>query len=409
MSIHETKPDPFISPPYADCPECSAREAFGVLMVNRRNYVRRCHQCRHMKTIPLPAVDRRLVYLDQLALSNLAKARGDTAPKTNEEHFWRAVLDQLSRLVRLQLVSCPLSTFHEEEGLVWSGYEALRAIGRLLSAELEFHDYTVIRNGQLYEHAQLWEQGRGDEAPSLDVDRVIEGDRQAWQPRLLIDARLPIPEDLVDELNRMRAAEDEGLTSVWTRWAAEDMSFDDRFQEEARSYGRVLLELIAARAAMMAGILPTATHRFRNNSAAVTFLIVQRALEAAGVPRERVAERAAKYLGSDSLVNVPFNRISSLLYAALARRARAGQKGVSRGMTNDVRMLSTLLPYCDAVFVDRECHALLTEKPISERIGYGTQFFSYQNKEAFVTYLEETERSTRREHLALVEEVYGPI
>ena len=37
---------------------------------------------------------------------------------------------------KLQLVSCPLSTFHEEEGLVWSGYETLRVVGRLYRRSL---------------------------------------------------------------------------------------------------------------------------------------------------------------------------------------------------------------------------------------------------------------------------------
>lgn len=228
-----------------------------------------------------------MIYLDQMALSNLAKAQGGASSKTDEEHFWKTVLDQLSRLVRLQLVSCPRSTFHEEEGLVWSGYETLRAIGRLLSAELEFHDYTVIRNGQLHEHAQLWEQGRGDEEPALGVDRVIEGDHHGWQPRLLIDVRLPVPDVLVDELNRARAAEDEGLAGVWARWAAEDVSFDNRFQEEALSYGPVVLRLVAAGATMMAAMPSVATYHLINDSAAVTFLAIQRALQAAGVPPER--------------------------------------------------------------------------------------------------------------------------
>lgn len=78
-------------------------------------------------------------------------------------------------------------------------------------------------------------------------------------------------------------------------------------------------------------------------------------------------------------------------------------------MTNDIRMISTLLPHCDAVFVDGECHVLLTEKPVSERLGYDTQLFSHRNKEAFVTYLEEIETSAPPVHLALVEEVYGTV
>jgi len=325
--------------------------------------------------------------LDQLALSNLTNAQSGASPKSEEERFWGAALERLSRLVRLQLLGCPRSNFHEEEGLVWSGYEALRAMGRRLSAELEFHDCTVIRNGQLYLHCQRWKQGKGDEVPGVDVDRVLEGDRFGWQPRLFIDVKLGISDDVIEELIRARSAEDEGLSEVWAGWSGEGVSFDDRVREEAHSYGPVVLEKVVAHAA--------------------TFLSVQSGLRGAGVPEDRLGHEAAEYLRSDSLIIVPFNRISSLLYAALARRARAGQKGVSKGMTSDIRMISTLLPYVDAMFVDRECHVLLSENPIPERLDYDTRLFSHRNKEEFIAYLDEIEASATPEHLALIHEVYG--
>lgn len=407
--LGSTKRDPFLSPPYVECPHCGTKDGFGVLMVNARNYVRRCHECRGTEAISLPPVSRRLIYLDELALSNLAKARNAGAPTFDDEEFWAVVLERLSRLVRLQLVGCPRSNFHEEEGLVWKGYESLRAMGRLLSSELDFHDYTVIRNGQLYLHSQLWEQGRGDETPSLDADRVLDGDPSAWQPHLLIDVRLGIDEDLIEELNRARGAEDEGFSKVWATWREQDMSFDDRLQEEAESYGPVVLQLVVAHAAAIASMPAGVTHELINDTAALTWLSVKSALRQAGVPEERLAERAAEYLRSESLINVPFNHISSLLYAALARRARAGQKGVTRGMTNDIKMISTLLPYVDAMFVDRECHVLLSEHPVHERMDYGTELFSHRNKDDFIAYLDAVESSATPEHLALVEEVYGAV
>lgn len=304
-----------------------------------------------------------------------------------------------------------IDTVSGEEGvaLEWKGYESLRAMGRLLSAELDFHDYTVIRNGQLYLHSQLWEQGRGDEPPGLDADRVLDGDPSAWQPHLLIDVRLGIDDDLLEELNRARGAEDEGLAEVWATWREQEMSFDDRAREEAKSYGPVVLKLVVAHAAAIASMPAGVTHELFNNAAALTLLSVQSALRQAGVPEARLGERAAEYLRSGSLSNVPFNRISSLLYAALARRARAGQKGVTRGMTNDIRMISTLLPYVDAMFIDRECHLLLSEHPVPERMGYSTELFSHRNKDDFIAYLDAIESSATPEHLALVEEVYGAV
>lgn len=72
-----------------------------------------------------------------------------------------------------------------------------------------------------------------------------------------------------------------------------------------------------------------------------------------------------------------------------------------------MRMISTVIPYCDAAFIDRECHTLLSEQPVSVRVGYGIRFFSHRNKEEFVTYLEGIETSATPEHLALLDTVYG--
>ena len=78
-------------------------------------------------------------------------------------------------------------------------------------------------------------------------------------------------------------------------------------------------------------------------------------------------------------------------------------------MTNDVRVISTLLPYVDAMFVDRECHVLLSENPIPERLDYDTRLFSHRNKEEFIAYLDEIEALATAEHIALIQEVYGAV
>lgn len=61
------------------------------------------------------------------------------------------------------------------------------------------------------------------------------------------------------------------------------------------------------------------------------------------------------------------------------------------------------------MFIDRECHVLLSENPVPERMDYGTELFSHRNKDDFIAYLEAVESSATPEHLVLVEEVYGAV
>ena len=96
------------------------------------------------------------------------------------------------------------------------------------------------------------------------------------------------------------------------------------------------------------------------------------------------------------------------LYAALARKAANGQKripGVS--FFNDVKTISTLMPYCDAMFIDKECASLLQEEPLRSRIQYETQVFSLATKDRFLEYLNGIKDSATKEHLDKVKEVYG--
>ncbi len=66
-------PRDFITAPFLVCPKCK-EEAFGVLNVQSRSYTRRCRSCLHKERILLPELNKRIIYLDQLAISELLKA-----------------------------------------------------------------------------------------------------------------------------------------------------------------------------------------------------------------------------------------------------------------------------------------------------------------------------------------------
>lgn len=73
---------------------------------------------------------------------------------------------------------------------------------------------------------------------------------------------------------------------------------------------------------------------------------------------------------------------------------------------SEVQMIGALLPYCDAMYLDRQCHGLVIESPVADRISaYRTKIFSGRNKDDFIDYLREIEAGAPDEHLALVREV----
>jgi hypothetical protein len=117
----------------------------------------------------------------------------------------------------------------------------------------------------------------------------------------------------------------------------------------------------------------------------------------------------AEFLRTGVMNDAPFNVIAASLFASLSQKAAAGQKRPpNQGTNNDVNMLSTLLPYCDAMFVDNECRALWQNIPRNYKLPYPCALFSPNIGDEFLQYLNKIRDSAPAEHLKIVSEIYGP-
>jgi hypothetical protein len=66
-------PRDLIFPPFSLCAACG-REALGILSVGSQRVTRRCRECLATASEALPAVDKKVIYLDQFVLSNVTKS-----------------------------------------------------------------------------------------------------------------------------------------------------------------------------------------------------------------------------------------------------------------------------------------------------------------------------------------------
>jgi len=136
---------------------------------------------------------------------------------------------------------------------------------------------------------------------------------------------------------------------------------------------------------------------------------IHHVLHAEGVPDEELWVKTIEFLQPEMLDRIPYVRVSCMLYAALARKAQAGQvRSPSRGMINDVQVVSAVLRYCDAMVLYNEMAGLLGEEPLRTSLDWGTRIFSWNTRERFLEYLDEITAAVPDEHVALVETVYGP-
>lgn len=159
---------------------------------------------------------------------------------------------------------------------------------------------------------------------------------------------------------------------------------------------------------MAKGLVPFDIDTITPPPAAILITSLQRVFREAGTPEEEIRPKMTEFLLSEALVDVPFNRISGSLFAVMAMKAAAGQKEPpNRGTVADVNIVSTLLPYCDAMFIDNKCAALLEDIPDDHKLPYDTRVFSPNTQEEFLDYLKGIKQSASEDHLRLIDEVYG--
>lgn len=421
METFKFDPRVFISPPFIECPSCG-KKAFGVLTINRNSYSRRCRECffpsgaQKSMFYELPRLNKKVIYLDQFVISEMMKSLN---PKTKAyqkgkvDPFWLGLFEKLDKLCKLQLIICPDSIYHKNESLLSPYFEPLKRMYELLSHGVSFYDRGTIERFQVLQNMKNWITGKPDEQISLDADDVIQGDIHGWQDRLIISVKRDYEENWVEKLREDREQLSSRLLEVFKRWQSEtDKDFNYWFEEECKGYGRAVLQVyfnyLKTYMEIATGkIEPTASFLFPPDA---VYLIHEfhHVLREEGIPEADFWPKTVEYFSSPNIKQVPSIKISCMLYAAIARKAAAGRKNPpTKGMANDISVISSLLPYCDAIFIDNECQAYLDEEPLCSEINYGTSIFSPNKRDAFLQHLNDIESSMPKEHLQKILEVYG--
>jgi hypothetical protein len=404
----------FIRPPFRTCPVCGAEGEYGVLMIGGLQYRRRCRECWHSEPYSLPPLSKKVIYLDQMVVSNMTKALHPTAAAGRQiDPFWRELFERLDVICKMQLAICPDSETHREESAVWKHPEALREMYEHFSNGVTFYDAPTVRETQLMAFLENWLDGRPKDPIDADQSTSIRGTVDSWQDHFRVSVGGFEPEDWPAQLNASRKNAAEALRGLSEQWRqSQTFSFDAVYQHELRAIGETLirmhLQALGEAAEVIAGNRPFDPEVFLPSNATATILDLHHRLTQHGVPDEELWAKTAEFFRSPDLDQVPYLRISCMLFAAFARKAASGQvKPAGGGTLNDVKTVASIMPACDAIFVDNEVAGLLREEPLRTRIDFGARVFSQRTRDEFLQYLHEILASASDEHIAAVREVYG--
>jgi len=380
-------PRDLIMPPYEKCEACGA-DKLGLLSVRGQRLIKRCKVCLGTQVLDLPPVKKALIYLDQHAVSHLAKAlHPDTRDKylegnpATQDGFWRDAFAKLDRLHSLQLLACPESQIQRTESLMDSRLtEQLRTLYEHLSGDVSFISADEIQGGQISAAFKAW----------LDGVSPNHGDRT-----------FPLRRDPDQWLDKLRLSVNMGLEDLE---AADARALRDRRQLDpffsAISNGAQL-----SWEEYYDGEVKHAPDLVASPHAQV---MLKHVLEASGIPDERWAEKITDFGNSDELKRIPVLEIYMGILASYAVEIAGHRaKRPTRGMYFDLSGIASFLPYCDAIFIDRECNRWLRDAKAHGKADWPTRVFTIDTRDEFLAYLDEIERSAPSGHEDLVLRVYG--
>lgn len=405
-------PRVLIGQPFRGCPKCGGAE-FGSVPLVGRSLMRRCRACGHSEQRTLPPLDRKVIYLDQMVYSNIGKTLDPVwrAERGSQAPFWLEVFHALERVVKLHLGVCPSSRIHISESIVAPHPEALERVRSYLSAGIDFEFNEVIFGRQL---ARAMAADHGDPPNVVTRSDALRGRINEWRNRIQITAHVSAFDPDPIEVRSTREAIGTAFRELWQQWKKDGKDFATRYREERGGLYHRWVERYDQHLRLIdqvtRGLAPLSEDALNPPlSVAVLGDLLHQIEKVNGLPAAESRVRLSAFLNSKVAQDIPANDISALLMAAIGRRAAGGQKRVpSRGTWNDVTLIATYLPYCDAMFVDNEFAALLDEEPLRSRVAdYKTRIFAQRTRDDFLHYLRALESAAPAEHVALVEEVYG--
>jgi hypothetical protein len=381
--------------PFRTCPACRAADTFGFLMVARNQMITRCKACRHSSKERLPKVDKDVVYLDQLAFSEILNIGTDRHRGAPHATFWEEAGRLIQRALLLQQAIFPYSDIHFDETLVSRAPRELRDTYELLAGETSFDETDRIAMRQVQSYALAFFDGQ---SPILDfsVDGILCGERNVW----LRDVQIGLNSDYSIFAADTRASVNraaEAMSEIAKGWMQRKPTFEHVLREELEAYGptrRTAMTTIAARAAssILAGDAFGYLDDMMMNPIVREHRMLRQMLAERGVSEGQIDERILACWDWPGNQSQPYHRISSYMYAATARRYAAGQKRLpTRGFLNDVKAIAAYMPYVDAMFLDNECASMLSEAPLRDDLNFKAQIFSLKSQDAFIEYLRELE------------------
>lgn len=399
------------TPPLATCDACGKRYRILVeLKAGIASY--KCAACGDFTWGEMPKLDKKIIYLDQLAISEIFKVKTRTyRPESPHHAFWTEAAELLERCVLLQQLLCPASDIHRDESMVFTRGSELSLAHEMLGGDTSFQTSSEIEGDQVWAYLEAF---ASSSVPVLDlsVDNILQGERNEWLPRLHVTAAMDWT-SFAKGVREYRDRSADEMTVLYKNWRADPKtSFKSVLKTELEAFGSSRVSAYSHFVEMARkGLENGDTGAFMNGALSgpvQEFREVREYFMKSGLGIADAERKVVTFWQWPGNRSVPHHRIQAYLFAAMARKIVAGQKkNPTRGASNDIRAIATYAPYVDAMFVDSEFAAFLQEAPLKDDLTYRARIFSIRTQDAFLAYLRDLIRGATIEMELISVALYG--
>ena len=220
---------PMLFGPLTACPRCKVAESFGRCLMTERGLLFRCKRCPHSECHTLPPIKKKIVYIDQFALSKMVKNADD--------RFWQELHARLHRLVSNDIATCPYSPIHVEE----SNYHVvlrddLKKMYRSIAGTDCFKSPEEVQKLQLAKSLKAYLEGRKFGWSDLSPGDAFEENPHRWSDVFDVHVDFPYDDVLIGGLRQEKESLHERIKRLCDRWRANPPTFDQQAFAEANQY-----------------------------------------------------------------------------------------------------------------------------------------------------------------------------
>lgn len=357
---------------YLDRPRC---EYCGIGRVRPINLVRGEHVlftcsnrlCHFTTHAELPAIQKKIVYLDTSIVSHMARAKA----KGDEASPYYQLYIALKTAVAQNLIVCPGSTIVETEAEMSTLGDIIIGMGRELG-DVSLQHELYLKKCQLSRALDRFLTG---EPAALDVNleerEALQENPHVWHGTIYVVARIPTPDEYVEAARR---AKDRNLPQVEARfreYAENGMTFAQIAEVEKGLFGLELIEqgqlMLAGKKWYLDGIISDPNVLWPSTFEGLLSIIQHRL----NCSIEDAVGTTIDFLMSPHVAQTPFAYVRGHLQAELAMRCRGSERVNPRtpkpGDQYDVEHMAAFMPYVDVFFADQFFTGIANQKNL--RLG----------------------------------------